>query len=164
MRLTLWRHGEAESAVNDEARELTVRGQKDIVFMADDYATWVKALAIEEELSLLLYSPYRRTAETAQLLADLLCPARQHVDPLLAPGATVSLFSDQVFAEHGLTIMVSHQPFLSQAIAFLTNDMTLAPLAPGGYSALEVTCLTRGGAALLRHRPDPRDAVSSGTT
>jgi hypothetical protein len=56
--------------------------------------------------------------------------------------------------------MVSHQPFVSQAIAVWVDTVALAPLAPGGYSTLEVTCLARGGATLLRHCPDPWDLAS----
>ena len=81
-------------------------------------------------------------------------------DPLLAPGAYPEAFSENDYTGHEHIVMVSHQPFVSQAIAHWTDDMSLAPLAPGGYSVLEVTCLSRGGATLLRHCPDPRDLAS----
>ena len=161
--MCLWRHGEAGSAARDEVRALTSRGRREVVAMGQDYSAW-SGVSAHGPISLLLHSPYRRTVETAELLVELLRPGSQEVDPSLAPGAYPESFSESHSGEHAHIVMVSHQPFLSQAIAFWTNDMTLAPLAPGGYSALEVTCLTRGGAALLRHRPDPRDAVSSGTT
>jgi hypothetical protein len=86
------------------------------------------------------------------------------VDPSLAPGACPDAFSEQDYAGHEHVVMVSHQPFLSQAIAHWTDDVTLAALAPGGYSTLEVTCLARGGASLLRHCPDPRDHISEAQT
>lgn len=158
MRLTLWRHGEAGSAATDDARSLTARGREELLVMARDYVGWMSALPLEPP-SLLLYSPYRRTVETAALLGGVLHPGSEHEDPLLAPGAYPDAFSEQDYAGHEHVVMVSHQPFVSQAIAFWTDDMTLAPLAPGGYSSLEVTCLARGGAAVLRHCPDPRQLM-----
>ena len=156
MLLTLWRHGEAGSAATDEVRELTARGRGEVVAMAQDYLTWA-GVSAPGSISLLLHSPYRRTAETAELLVELLRPSSQGVDPSLAPGAYTEAFSEQHYAGHEHIVMVSHQPFLSQAIGLWTDDMTLAHLAPGGYTTLDVTCLSRGGATLLRHCPDPRD-------
>ena len=127
--------------------------------MAQEYSTWSDASALGP-VSLLLCSPYRRTIETAELLGELLRPGSQEVDSSLAPGAYPEAFSEQHYTGHEHIVMVSHQPFLSQAIAHWTDDVTLAPLAPGGYSTVEVTCLARGGAALLRHCPAARDLTS----
>ena len=124
--------------------------------MAQDYSTWA-GVSAPDPISFLFYSPYRRTSETAELLVEILRPGNQGVDPSLAPGAYPEAFSEQHYAGHDHIIMVSHQPFLSQAITLWTDDVTLAHLAPGGYSTLDVICLSRGGATLLRHCPDPRD-------
>ena len=159
MLLTLWRHGEAGSAATDESRSLTRHGSDEVLAMAQEYSTWSEASA-PGPVSLLLYSPYRRTIETAELLGELLRPGSQEVDSSLAPGAYPEAFSEQHYTGHEHIVMVSHQPFLSQAIAHWTDDVTLAPLAPGGYSTLEVTYLARGGAALLRHCPQARDLKS----
>ena len=159
MLLTLWRHGEADFATTDEVGELTLRGREEVVAMAQDYVAWagVSGLVL---VSLLLHSPYQRTVETAELLGEQLRPCSQKVDLSLAPGAYPEAFSENDYSEHEHIVMVSHQPFVSQAIAVWVDDATLAPLAPGGYSTLEVTCLARGGATLLRHCPDPRDLAS----
>ena len=159
MLVTLWRHGEAGSAATDEVRALTLRGREEVVAMAQDYAAWAGESALGP-VSLLLHSPYQRTVETAELLGEQLRPGSQKVDPSLAPGAYPEAFSENDYTGHGHVVMVSHQPFVSQAIALWTDDVTLAPLAPGGYSMLEITCLARGGATLLRHCPDPRDLAS----
>ena len=159
MLLTLWRHGEASSATTDEARALTPRGRDEVVAMAQGYSTWAGESALGP-VSLLLHSPYRRTVETAELLGELLGPGSLKVDPSLAPGAYLEAFSENDYTGHGHVVMVSHQPFVSQAIALWTDDVTLAPVAPGGYSTLEITFLARGGATLLRHCPDPRDLAS----
>ena len=127
--------------------------------MAQGYATWAGESALGP-VSLLLHSPYRRTVETANLLGELLRPSSLKVDSSLAPGAHPEAFSENDYTGHGHVVMVSHQPFVSQAIALWTDDVTLAPLAPGGWSTLEITCITRGGATLLRHCPDTRDLAS----
>jgi phosphohistidine phosphatase SixA len=127
--------------------------------MAQDYAAWAGESALGP-VSLLLHSPYRRTVETAALLGEVLVPGSLKADPSLAPGAYPEAFSENDYSGHEHIVMVSHQPFVSQAIALWTDDVTLAPLAPGGWSTLEITCLVRGGATLLRHRPVPRDPMS----
>tara|TARA_Y100000589_G_C26960319_1_gene550336 strand:+ start:330 stop:707 length:378 start_codon:yes stop_codon:yes gene_type:complete len=124
--------------------------------MGRDYSAW-SGVSAHGPISLLLHSPYWRTVETAELLVELLRPGSREVDPSLAPGAYPEFFSEWHYAGHEHIVMVSHQPFLSQAIALWTDDVTLAYLAPGGYSTLDVTCLSRGGATLLRHCPDPRE-------
>ena len=159
MLLTLWRHGEAGSAATDESRSLTRRGRDEVLAMGQKYSTWSDASA-PGPVSLLLYSPYRRTTETAELLGELLRPGSLEVDSSLTPGAYPETFSEQHYTGYEHIVMVSHQPFLSQAIAHWTDDVTLAPLSPGGYSTLEVTCLARGGAALLGHFPEPCDLIS----
>ena len=159
MLLTLWRHGEAGSAAADEARALTPRGREELAAMAQDYMAWAGESALGP-VSLLLHSPYRRTVETAALLGGVLCPGSVKADPSLAPGAYTEAFSESDYTGHEHIVMVSHQPFVSQAIALWTDDVTLAPLAPGGWSTSEITCLARGGATLLRHCPDPRDLES----
>ena len=128
--------------------------------MAQGYSTWAGESGVGP-VSLLLHSPYRRTVETAALLGELLGPRCMKVDPSLAPGAYPEAFSENDYTDHEHIVMVSHQPFVSQAIALWSDDATLAPLAPGGYSTLKITCLARGGATSLRHCPDPRDLASN---
>ena len=159
MLLTLWRHGEAGSAATDEVRALTPHGRKEVFAMAQGYSTWAGESGLGP-VSLLLHSPYRRTVETAALLGELLDPGSLKVDPSLAPGAYLEAFSENDYSGHDHIVMVSHQPFVSQAIALWTDDIKLAPLAPGGYSTLKITCLAGGGATLLRHCSDPRDLAS----
>ena len=159
MLLTLWRHGEAGFATTDEVRALTLRGREEVVAMAQDYAAWAGESALGP-VSLLLHSPYRRTVETAALLGEVLGPGSLKADSSLAPGTHPEAFSESDYSVHEHIVMVSHQPFVSQAIALWTDDIRVAPLAPGGYSTLKITCLARGGATLLRHCPDPRDLAS----
>ena len=142
MILTLWRHGEAESNRSDEQRALSPLGREHSRVMAA-----------------VLYSPCRRTRETAELLADTMQPGRLEMLAALAPGARLESFTEAQFEASRHIIFVSHQPFVSQAISYWADDATLAPLAPGGYSALEVLSLQRGGVSPLRHCPDSRAVI-----
>lgn len=161
MILTLWRHGEAGPAVTDEARALTPRGCEEVAELVDDYRRWMVDASVLP-VSSLLYSPLKRTRETALILEGRLRPEKSEVWPALVPGAQPADVSRSGLGPHGHCVMVSHQPFLSWAIQVWTDDDSLASLAPGGYSVLSVQWLERGGAQVIRHRPDPHAAAFEG--
>lgn len=161
MILTLWRHGEAGPAVTDEARTLTPRGCEEVAELVDDYRRWMVDASVPP-VSSLLYSPLKRTRETALILEGRLRPEKSEVWPALVPGAQPADVSRSDLGPHEHCVMVSHQPFLSWAIQMWTDDDSLAPLAPGGYSVLSVQWLERGGAQVIRHQPDPRAAALEG--
>lgn len=158
MILTLWRHGEAESHRSDEQRALSLLGREHSSMMAASYEQWCSS-AVVAPVAVVLFSPYRRTRETAELLANTFQPDRLEMLETLAPGARPESFTEEQFEASRHVILVSHQPFVSQAISYWADDATLAPLAPGGYSALEVLSLQRGGVSPLRHCPDPRAVI-----
>ena len=162
MILTLWRHGEAGSAATDEARALTERGCQEVAEVVEGYRQWMGDTAIPP-VSSLLYSPLKRTEETALILQGALQPKSSKVWPALMPGAQPADFSESDLEKHSHSIMVSHQPFLSWAIQVWVDDDSLPSLAPGGYSVLSVLTLERGGAEVIRHLPDPRAAVPCST-
>ena len=155
--LTLWRHGEAGSASSDAARELTDRGRVEVSAMASDFSAWLDAAGLPV-VAKLYTSPLIRAQQTAALLAQQGCSERPDICADLVPEAIPQSFDGSVFDNDAHVVMVTHQPFLSRAIAFWSDDATLAPLAPAGYATLQVTSLERGGATVLRHRPDPRSA------
>lgn len=161
MILTLWRHGEAEPSHSDEQRALSHLGQKHSRVMAESYEQCRSSAEITP-VAAVFFSPYRRTRETAELLADALQPDRLEVLKKLAPGSCPERCAEEQFETSQHIIMVSHQPFISHAISHWTDDTTLAPLASGGYSALEVLSLQRGGASSLRYCPDPRAVTQEG--
>jgi phosphohistidine phosphatase len=153
--LTVWRHGEAGIAATDDARPLTPRGRIDITAGAAGYAEWLKCVDCPPVASI-WFSPTRRTEETAALLSAELAPTRIGVDEPLAPGAIPEDFHEFDGGEDKHIGFVSHQPFVSRAVALWADDSTLPLLAPGGYSLLDVLCLERGGASVLSHCPDPQ--------
>lgn len=150
----MWRHGEAELSQPDELRALTDRGEAQCCVMARGYEQW----RLRHELApvaTVLFSPYRRTRETAEVLSSVFRSATEREAGELAPGARLEHFSSMPFDEDDHVVMVTHQPLVSHAVAHWTDDATLAPIAPGGYSVLEVLDLQRGGVTCLRHCPDP---------
>ena len=155
MLLTVWRHGEAGVAATDEARPLTPLGRSDITAGAKGYAEWMKLTSCPPVASI-WSSPTRRTEETAALLSAELAPTRVGVYEALAPGAIPEDFREFDGGDDEHILFVSHQPFVSRAIALWADDPTLPLLAPGGYSVLDVLCLERGGATVLSHCLDPQ--------
>ena len=150
----MWRHGEAELSQPDELRALTDRGEAQCRAVAGGYEQW----RLRHELApvaTVLFSPYRRTRETAEVLSSVFQSATVREAGELAPGARLEHFSSMPFDADDHVVMVTHQPFVSHAVAHWTDDATLAPIAPGGYSVLEVLDLQRGGVTCLRHYPDP---------
>lgn len=143
MDLVLWRHAEAHEAspeVDDLARALTPRGEKQAARMA----AWLDRQLPEG--TRILVSPARRTEQTAQALAR-----KYKLRDELAPGATVEQILQLANWPNGrgVTLLVGHQPVLGQAIAHL--------LALKGSE-----CSVRKGAVWwLRHRL--RDGVSQTT-
>ena len=89
------------------------------------------------------------------LFAEL-APTRVGVDEALAPGAKPEDFREFDGGDGDHIVFVSHQPFVSSAIALWVDDTTLPLLELGGYSILDVLCLERGGASVLSHCPDPQ--------
>lgn len=161
MILTLWRHGEAESNRSDEQRALSRLGHTHARLTAESYERW-RSNAGVGSVTAVFFSPYRRTRETAELLSSVFQPDTSEALDTLAPGAQLDNFTEEQFEMDQHIVMVSHQPFVSSAIAYWADDRTLTPLAPGGYSALEVLSLQRGGATTLRHCPEPRALMDEG--
>lgn len=159
--LTLWRHGEAGEAFSDVARELTERGCVEVSAMASDFRAWLDTTGLPVATTLYC-SPLIRAQQTAALLAQQGYAERPAICAGLVPGAIPEGFADSAFDDCAHVVAVTHQPFLSRAIAFWSDDATLAPLAPAGYTTLQMTCFERGGAAVLRHRPDPRSVGQEG--
>ncbi len=152
--MTIWRHAEAGNAANDASRPITSRGRASLQLSAASFVRWLEAASVAP-VSSLLYSPYLRTRETAEVLCALCLPAFAAAEHRLAPGARVGDVAELVYPERGHVVLVSHQPLVSALIALWCDDSTLASLAPGGSATVSLLSPERGGAELLQHRPDP---------
>lgn len=154
MLLTIWRHGEAGLAPRDIDRELTDRGRSDVSAAAEAFSRWLTQ-AGHPRVTHLRYSPLIRTSQTADILQRALHPSCCVADEQLAPGAAVTS-KIWLTTDTAHVVLVSHDPFVSRAIALWSDDGALPPLLPSGYATLDVLILERGGATVLRHRPSPR--------
>jgi phosphohistidine phosphatase len=112
MDLILWRHAEAEEGENDLARELTAKGQKQAVRVAE----WL--LQRLPAKFTLISSPAARAQQTAEALG---VPVKTVKD--IAPGAAVSAILQAAgWPDHkGTVVLVGHQPDLGHAAAFLVT-------------------------------------------
>lgn len=146
MQLYLLRHAEAsDRAPTDAARELTALGSE----QAQTVGTFCKRHGLK--FNLVLTSPFRRTMQTAHVVAAALGLTAQPAG-FLASGmdpenALMELGAFQQFAS---VMLVGHQPDLGQLAATLLGLRNDAALSVGKASliGLEVERLTFGGAHL----------------
>lgn len=146
MRLYLLRHAEAsDRAPSDAARELTALG----IEQAQTVGAFCKKHGIKPNL--ILTSPFRRAAQTAQLVAAALGQMPQNAG-FLASGmdpenALMELGAYQQFAS---VMIVGHQPdlgMLATRLLGLQSDEVL-PVDKASLICLEVERLAIGGASL----------------
>lgn len=145
MLITIWRHGEAGPAKRDHLRTLTRRGQVDIGIGAER----LRNICQERQRPLpdqLLYSPWQRTAQTAELIAESFELASSSPSEALLSDATVheaetalqQAWESQQRAAH--LVLVSHQPLVSLlADALLGCVAEVPPLPPGGLVSLQLS-------------------------
>jgi phosphohistidine phosphatase len=110
MEIILWRHADAEDGADDMARRLTPKGQA----QASAMAKWLRARLPARYT--VLASPARRAQQTAAALH-----AAIETETHLAPGASVHAIVEAArrHKDHGLVIVVGHQPDLGRAAAHL---------------------------------------------
>lgn len=113
MDLILWRHAEAEDGLDDLARALTPKGQK----QARAMAAWLGARLPADYR--LMVSRARRAQQTAAALSD-----RQQIDAGIDPGqdATSVLRAAGWPDGEGTVVVVGHQPTLGEVAAYLTGS------------------------------------------
>jgi phosphohistidine phosphatase len=153
MDLYVIRHAIAQEArddLPDTERELTRKGRRrfrDVVRGLDAHGV---------ELDRVLYSPWKRAAETAHLLSPIIADRRR--DALVATDALTASpnqhLLDLMFAHSaaGTVGVVGHEPWLSELIALLvfgdTLKRTAFELKKGSVAHLEGDA-TVGGMVLL---------------
>ncbi len=155
MMLTIWRHGEAGRAAADRLRELTDQGYDDIGFGCRQFhaALETRGLPAPDEI---LFSPWTRTAQTAQVLAAAFTHAHTTELSALRPGATVQAVEAAIGAAvdklgaSGHFVLVTHQPLVSELVDhFLGADNAVPSLTPGGFATLELDLPAPACATLL---------------
>jgi len=151
MIITIVRHGKAGSAASDADRELTDRGTDDISFGSHCLRELCadKSLAMPDQI---LHSAWRRTTQTAEILAAAFTSPVEAFAPLL-PGNSIADI------DHALTpmpqgsshtILVGHQPMVSELVDHYLGDPGRVPaLSPGGLVSIELDVASRGCGELL---------------
>lgn len=122
----LLRHGEAERGDGDDAaRRLTARGER----QSADAGQALARLGVE--IDACLTSPKVRSADTARLACRAL-----GIEPEVAADLTGGEFdSGDLAAGRGETMLVGHEPYLSDEIARLTGAK--AKLRKGGLAIVD---------------------------
>jgi len=144
MRLLVVRHGKAREEApsgRDEDRELTRKGQEAL----EEEVRGLLALGLGVER--LLHSPWRRAAQTAELLVPLLGGkgAPEICAPLAEPPGEPLLAA----LRGPDAAVVGHEPWLSQLVAWLL----------AGDPRAELVQLDKGGVAWLEGKPRPSGMV-----
>ena len=167
MILTIWRHGEAGSAATDRQRQLTDRGRDDIGYGCHHFHEHCLARSIPIP-GLIAYSEWRRTTETADIIAGLFSHARCEREPALIPGSRVEQVDaalEQELASASCPqhiLLVSHQPLVSRLVDYYLGEPGLvAPLSPGGLACLQMEVPGAACASLLFSAQPPQYECNS---
>jgi phosphohistidine phosphatase len=149
MIVTIWRHGEAGRAATDRQRELTDRGLDDLGFGCSQFHEALAARGIAPP-ELILYSPWTRTRQTAEIIASAFTHASRREEATLQPGGTVTAVQQCLSTLRDATgganpahvVLVTHQPLVSELVMFFLGPASSVPsLSPGALVtfALDVT-------------------------
>ncbi|EED34561.1 phosphoglycerate mutase family protein, putative [Luminiphilus syltensis NOR5-1B] len=153
MWITVWRHGKAGEAATDFERPLTTKGEQSLDAAVTEYRGWLQGSEVAPP-SMALYSPLKRTQQTAERLGTGFDVPIQ-VCPELAPGGSrPSDCSHWLVEDAPHVVLVGHQPFVSALIDYWLDSDEVDPLRPGGYCLLNVAGFCRGGAERVRAMPD----------
>ena len=156
MIVTIWRHGEAGSASSDKQRELSDKGFDDIGFGCHQFHHALTARGIPAP-DLLLYSPWVRTRETADIIASAFTHAPSRELDALRPGSSVQRVESALveMAKNGgnpdsdtsapaHVVLVSHQPLVSQLVDYFLDTAGSVPsLSPGALVTFELSSPAR---------------------
>lgn len=151
MIITIVRHGKAGSAAKDKDRELTDNGTDDVSFGGHQ----LHELCLEKSLpmpDLILHSAWRRTTQTAEILAAAFTVSVDAFDALL-PGHTTADVDKALNAlppDTSHCVLVGHQPMVSELVDYYLNDNGRVPaLSPGGLVSIRLDTVAKGCGELL---------------
>lgn len=125
MKIMLIRHGEAESsAPSDAERRLTARGETEVLACINRACTiqGVAPVAAEQ----ILASPFVRAQQTAALVQGVLTPPIPiETWAEITPSGSSEIVLDKIINSNvSELVIVTHQPFVSRFIFYLTGAET----------------------------------------
>jgi phosphohistidine phosphatase len=139
MKLYLVQHAKAASEQADPQRSLTEEGRRDI----QRVAAFIKPLDIS--IDYLWHSPKLRAAQTAQVLAEVVCINKTTIAiEGLGPNDDVTALKDKLLSAPYDIMIVGHLPFLSK----------LSSLLLAGSESANTVAFKQGGILCL-NRLDP---------
>jgi phosphohistidine phosphatase len=151
MIITIVRHGEAGSAARDKDRELTDNGTDDVSFGSHQ----LRDLCLDKSLPMpdrILHSDWRRTTQTAEILAAAFTASVNAIDALL-PGHTIADVDNSLTplpAGISHCVLVGHQPMVSELVDHYLDDKGRIPaLPPGGLVSFRLEFAAQGCGKLL---------------
>ena len=148
--MLLFRHAAAEPATStgaDADRELTKAGRQQL----QRTAAWL--LERERLPDLILHSPYRRTTQTASVLAEELGLEAGRIRPAawMAPdaGSLVDALCESLRRmTHDRVLAVGHQPAIGRAASMLTGGSHIA-FSPGSVACIRLDSTITAGHGVL---------------
>lgn len=155
MIITIWRHGQAGSALSDRERELTSTGVDDIGFGAHQFGGLCEEQGVATP-GLVLFSRWKRTAQTADIVAQGLGGIAHYPSEALVPGsntgrvdqALTELCAATNCPEH--VVLVSHQPLVTRLVDHYLGERGRVPsLSPGALAVLTMDIPAAACARLL---------------
>ena len=151
MHLLLMRHGEASNlSLTDQERPLTLLGRQQVQQQA------AQAPLKWQNFSQILTSPYKRTHQTANLLSE--CAHQQGLIinvaklDLITPTGQCDIVKKWLLDQPASALMlVTHQPFISHFIQFLTSTESTVhiPMYPASMALLSGTLVESKGMQLV---------------
>jgi len=148
IQLVFFRHGIAEdNVIPDQERPLTEEGRRKTRAAAEGLRT------LEIPFDTVFTSPWRRAAQTAAIVAEVLsCGAPKEL-PELAGNRTAKELLDALGRHNtGNVLLVGHQPLLGDAVAQLlgAGDKCEIDLRKSGACAVQVSSLPSRRPAVLQ--------------
>ncbi|MDA9570121.1 phosphohistidine phosphatase SixA [Porticoccaceae bacterium] len=143
MELLLLRHGDAEFSLPDSARQLTAKGESQVVEMAKNHRRNLQGI------ELVLSSPMRRAIQTTALFvanAELNCKV-ETVDYLLPDSSVENVECHIQSLDHTKILMVGHLPLLDNWIGYLTGNCG-SRMATASLASLSMDYAYKGLASL----------------
>lgn len=142
MIVTIWRHGMAEAGAIDRQRNLTPAGRDDVGFGCHQFHEACVSRGLPSPTAI-LFSPWVRTAQTAEIIAGAFTHASAAAEPALQPESDVAAVDSALAKRVASTdakqhvLLVSHQPLVSQlADHYLGESGTVPSLTPGAMVTL----------------------------
>lgn len=151
MIITIVRHGEAGSAVRDRDRELTDNGTDDVSFGSHQ----LRDLCLDKSLPMpdtILYSAWRRTTQTAEILAAAFTVSVNANDALLPGHSIADVDNALTTLPPGIShcVLVGHQPMVSELVDYYLDSNGRVPvLSPGGLVSIRLEFAAKACGELL---------------